>query len=261
MANQTTTLLLLANLEMPGSLATPGDGGKVLWRAREGFELIGAGNETWDEIVLVRYPSEKAFQTAVQQFQGGPYRDLKLFSVALFDQRKVGLVRFLMKHVLNHKRVDLTPRENADDEVYQSPIYPTNEQFARLLQGDPEGPVVMLNFLKYFTIAKYAETFHGKRNVSGQVAYNRYIQEALPLLARLGARLVQGGTIKQVLAGLEGEENWDEIGLMEYPSAKTFRRMFMLKAAAENGAVHRDAGLGRTRVFATKPTNLSRRGT
>ncbi len=52
----------------------------------------------------------------------------------------------------------------------------------------------------------------------------------------------------------EGKEEWDTFGLVRYPSRKTFQKMFTLRSKTEsNEAIHRDAGLDKTKVIALYP--------
>ena len=41
-------------------------GGKPIWRGTAQVSVIGPSDEVWDEVLLVQYPSRKAFLTMVQ---------------------------------------------------------------------------------------------------------------------------------------------------------------------------------------------------
>lgn len=78
------------------------------------------------------------------------------------------------------------------------------------LRGLPlEGPVVMLNLLKF-------------RPKGGAEAYARYSSLARPFLEKAGASLRYLGDVATTLIG--GEE-WDAAVLVEYPSKEAFLEM------------------------------------
>ena len=120
-----------------------------------------------------------------------------------------------------------------------STILPNPEALQTLMASRDEEPVVMLNLLKF-------------KPDGGAEAYGRYADAVRKLVEKRGGRIVYAGRAQELLVG---EETWDSIALVEYPSRKVFLEMIM---SAEYQAVHgdREAGLERTVLYATKPSVL-----
>ena len=119
-----------------------------------------------------------------------------------------------------------------------TPITPNVDQFQALMASSDEGPVVMLNLLKF--------------KVGGEEAYMRYGDAAVAMIEERGGRLLWSGRADQVLIG-DPQADWDVVLLVEYPSRAAFIEMVSspdyLAAHAE-----REAGLERTVVLACSPT-------
>lgn len=117
-----------------------------------------------------------------------------------------------------------------------SDIHPSTEALAALAANPSDGPVVMLNLLKF------------KRG-GGSKAYARYSDAFQQVLVRHGGRFLYLGRAAEMLVA---EESWDAVALVEYPSRKVFLDIL---ASAEYAAlsIHRDAGLERTVLYATDP--------
>lgn len=81
----------------------------------------------------------------------------------------------------------------------------------RFLAEDPDGPVVMLNLLRYAPDG-------------GRERYSRYLQAAGPLIARHGAELVYAGDTLPALAAEPGQ-SWDGAAIVRYPSRAAFAAM------------------------------------
>lgn len=98
-------------------------------------------------------------------------------------------------------------------------IHTSDEAVAAMAAKDPESPVVMLNLLRY---REQAEPGHGVDGLTGEEAYRRYGQEFAKLNPRFGGEPVWLGR-----AGLTviGDENWDVVILVRYPSRSAFVSM------------------------------------
>jgi len=120
-------------------------------------------------------------------------------------------------------------------------IRPNVEQFKELAGSSKEGPVVMLNLLKF---KHRADGEDG----SGASAYRRYGDAAVKMIEEQGGRLLWAGKADQVLIG-DPSEDWDQVLLVEYPSRKSFIEMV---SNPEYNKAHedREAGLERTIVVA-----------
>lgn len=122
-----------------------------------------------------------------------------------------------------------------------SSIRPNAAAFRELAGSNDEGPVVMLNLLKFKERADSGD-------VSGRESYNRYGRDVKPMVEALGGRIIWHGRADQLLIG---EEDWDAVALVEYPSRKAFLEMAMSK---QMGDIHhnREAGLERTVLIACR---------
>jgi len=123
-------------------------------------------------------------------------------------------------------------------------IDPTANQVRALRDAGPDGPVVMLNLLKFRERANYpAGSPHAP--CSGAEAYRRYqtaFVEAVGDVSR--AEVVWEGKIDRLFIG-DASQDWDKCLLVRYPSRQHFLAM-MADAAYREALVHRYAGLERT---------------
>jgi uncharacterized protein (DUF1330 family) len=124
-------------------------------------------------------------------------------------------------------------------------VVPKPEQIQALVEHGPDGPIVMVNLLKYRALADYpVDKSEAKERLSGQDAYRRYGANALKQLARVGASIVWGGAQSLVFIG-GPEQEWDEVVCVRYPSRQAFLGMISNPDYLA-GTYHRDAGLERT---------------
>jgi uncharacterized protein (DUF1330 family) len=120
------------------------------------------------------------------------------------------------------------------------PIVPRPEQLTAFAKGAPaEGPLRMLNLLRYKERAEYADG--RETELSGREAYALYGQGVSKIIGELGGRLAFAGRCQTLLIG-DGDLAWDDVAIVEYPSLDAFRKM---TGSAEYAAVHvhREAGL------------------
>ena len=88
-------------------------------------------------------------------------------------------------------------------------INPSRAQLEALQKLDVEGPLVMVNLLRF-------------KPDGGAETYARYGEQAAPFLAKAGAKVRYLG---RVAATVIGGEEWDEVILVEYPSKAAFFAM------------------------------------
>ena len=81
---------------------------------------------------------------------------------------------------------------------------------------DQDGPVWMVNLMKYRDVAEYADG--RESSISGSEADDLY--SPLDSLAAVGARPVLFGDVDQQLLG--EDTVWDRIGVVKYPTRKSF---------------------------------------
>jgi uncharacterized protein (DUF1330 family) len=120
-----------------------------------------------------------------------------------------------------------------------SGIRPNRAQFVELMNTPDEGPVVMLNLLKFKARAGASE-------------YNKYGGTVVQMVEASGGKVLWMGKVDQALIGDVDANDWDAVALVQYPSRKAFVEMTSTKeydAAHE----HRESGLDRTVVLACTP--------
>jgi uncharacterized protein (DUF1330 family) len=118
-----------------------------------------------------------------------------------------------------------------------SAITPNLDQFQALAAAPDEGPVVMLNLLKF--------------KEGGADTYLRYGDAAIGMVEERGGRVLWSGRAEQVLIG-DPAADWDVVVLVEYPSRAAFVEMVSSPEYLEAHA-DREAGLERTVVLACSP--------
>ena len=112
-----------------------------------------------------------------------------------------------------------------------------------------EGPVVMLNLLRFRETADYSKAPHlaPEASVSGREAYRRYIEHTLPFLREAGAEVLFQGEAGPFLIG-PPEERWDRALLVRHASTGAFLA-FAQNEAYLRGAGHRTAALADSRLL------------
>ncbi len=119
-------------------------------------------------------------------------------------------------------------------------IHPTPEQASAYTARGSDGPVAMVNLLKFKDKATYAaDRPEAAETLTGQEAYARYGAEVSKILAELGAKTVFAGPAHGMLIG---EGDWDMVVIVEYPN-----RAVMLGMGTSDAYqaihYHREAGL------------------
>lgn len=115
-----------------------------------------------------------------------------------------------------------------------------------------QGKIVMLNLLKFKVRADYTNFKELKpiKEISGEEAYQLYIDNTLPELEKAGSRIVYFGKSQNFLIG-PNTENWDAVLLVEHESVIKFMEFAENPDYLKN-AGHRTAALEDTRLL---PTN------
>ncbi len=133
-------------------------------------------------------------------------------------------------------------------------IDPTRDQVRALRDSGRDGPVVMMNLLKFRTTASYPPEL-GMAPCSGQEAYARYQRAFTVAVAGVSeAQVLYDGPCEQVFIGAAGtpEADWDKLLLVRYPSRQHFLAM-MADDSYRDALVHRYAGLERTVLIQCGP--------
>ncbi|MEN7548595.1 DUF1330 domain-containing protein [Rapidithrix thailandica] len=112
-----------------------------------------------------------------------------------------------------------------------------------------KGKIVMLNLLKFRTTADYTnfEELKPTREISGEEAYQLYMDYTLPELEKAGSRIIYYGQSKSFLIGPDPEK-WDAVLLVEHESVLKFMEFAQNKDYLKN-AGHRTAALEDSRLL------------
>lgn len=114
-----------------------------------------------------------------------------------------------------------------------------------------KGKVVMLNLLKFRTIADYTklEELRPIKDISGEEAYQLYLKGTLPELEKAGSRIIYFGKSQNFLIGPTSEK-WDAVLLVEHESVLKFME-FAKNPEYLKKAGHRTAALEDSRLLPT----------
>ncbi len=119
-------------------------------------------------------------------------------------------------------------------------VVPTDpEQLAEFARPGPDGPIYMVNLLKFKERAEYADGRDAE--LSGAEAYARYGAAVASLVAEHGGRIIFSGAVNWLMIG-QADELWDQVAVVEYPNRAALLAMSASEAYQEI-AVHRSAGL------------------
>jgi len=102
-------------------------------------------------------------------------------------------------------------------------LYPTRGAGKEFISRQIQGPVVMLNLLRFREIADYAATPNLAPNIpiSGKEAYDIYVRLTLPFLLKSGGEILFLGKGGHFLIGPE-IEYWDAVMLIRQHSVSSF---------------------------------------
>lgn len=118
-------------------------------------------------------------------------------------------------------------------------VAPTEEQMKGFLEPGRQGPIYMLNLLKFKAKAEYADG--RETDLSGAEAYAIYGQEVVHHLQKVGGAPMFSAGVERLMLG-EVEELWDTAAIAMYPSRKAMLEMIM-SPEYQTSALHREAGL------------------
>ncbi len=131
-------------------------------------------------------------------------------------------------------------------------IEPTREAIEAFLARGLQGPVTMLNLLRFREEADYSRSpeLAPDEPITGEAAYRRYSEAVLPLLQGVGGELTTMATGGPVLIG-PADEHWDVLLLVRYPDVGAFLSM---ATSADYLAIagHRTAALADSRLLPTQ---------
>lgn len=126
-------------------------------------------------------------------------------------------------------------------------VDPDRERYAAFRALKREGPIQMLNLVRFRDRAEYPDG----REVSGREAYAAYSRASLPIFQRVGGRQIWIA-FPELLLIEPSTERWDLAFVADYPNGAAF--VDMLQDAAYREAVrHRTAAVEDSRLLRMKP--------
>lgn len=121
----------------------------------------------------------------------------------------------------------------------ENKVTPSEAQMRGFADPGPEGPIYMLNMLKFKDKAAYPDG--RETDLTGQEAYGIYGMEVARLLVKHGGAPMFSARVERLMLG-EVEELWDAVAIAMYPSRQAM--MDMISSPEYQAiAVHRTAGL------------------
>lgn len=126
---------------------------------------------------------------------------------------------------------------------------PTDAGVHALLGRAIEGPVVMLNLLRFREVADYSDfpSLRPATPISGRAAYDRYVAHTRPFLEATGGSVVMIAEGGSYFVGPD-DERWDLVLLVRQNSVADFFS-FATNADYLAGVGHRTAAVEDTRLL------------
>lgn len=110
---------------------------------------------------------------------------------------------------------------------------------AGFAEACPEGPIYMLNLLRYKDRAEYVDG--RETSLTGREAYALYSQAVAELLKEFGGSLSFQASVERLMMG-DVDDLWDDVAIAMYPSRAAMLQM-MQSPTMQQIRVHRLAGL------------------
>ena len=124
-------------------------------------------------------------------------------------------------------------------EVTNEVLPTSSERIEQMMEPGPEGPIYMVNLLKFRDLAEYED---GRQTeLSGRDAYQIYGRAVSSLIGEYGGEVVFAADVTFLALG-QVEELWDEVAIAKYPNRAALLEM-STSAESNTAAVHRSAGL------------------
>jgi len=96
-------------------------------------------------------------------------------------------------------------------------VSPSEEQIKGFFEPGAEGPIYMLNLLKFKDKAEYEDG--SETDLTGAQAYARYSAEVSKILIKLGGGGMFNAKVERLMLG-EVEDLWDMVAIAMYPADK-----------------------------------------
>ncbi len=121
----------------------------------------------------------------------------------------------------------------------ENKVMPNEKQMEEFLEEGQDGPIFMVNLLKFKEKAEYPDK--RETNLTGREAYAIYGKEVVGHLEKVGGKPIFGSDVTRLMLG-EVEELWDQVAIAMYPNRKAMLKMISDPDYIES-AQHRVAGL------------------
>lgn len=118
-------------------------------------------------------------------------------------------------------------------------VYPNEEQIKGFLEPGAEGPICMVNLMKFKQKAEYEDG--RESDLTGREAYELYERGVKELLQGIGGCIGFEGDVQRLMLG-KVEELWDVVALAVWPSRQAMFEV-MQSPEMQEISVHRSAGL------------------
>jgi len=126
-------------------------------------------------------------------------------------------------------------------------------QMQAMMDKGPEGPIFMVNLLKFKDKAEYEDG--RETDLTGRQAYNLYGAVVAGIIRDFGGRVFFAGDTTFLSLG-QVEELWDEVAIAVYPERADLLKM-STSEAWQTASVHRAAGLaGQLNIETVMPKAL-----
>lgn len=135
-------------------------------------------------------------------------------------------------------------------------LEPTDEGVQHLIERAIDGPIVMLNLLRFRDIADYVEhpELASDQPISGRQAYDRYMAHTMPYLTASGGSVDFLGVGGHYFIGPD-DERWDMALLVRQDGLDDFFAFASNEGYLE-GIGHRSAALADSRLLPLEPVDL-----
>ena len=124
-------------------------------------------------------------------------------------------------------------------EVVNEVMPSSRERIEEMMQPGPDGPIFMVNLLKFKERAEYEDG--RETDLTGRQAYELYGRGVSRLITEYGGEVVFAADVTFLSLG-QVEELWDEVAIAKYPN----RAALLAMSSSDEWrafAVHRTAGL------------------
>ena len=135
----------------------------------------------------------------------------------------------------------------------ENEVLPTSpERIEQMMEDGPEGPIAMVNLLKFKEHAEYEDG--RETTLSGREAYSIYGRGVSKLIEEYGGTITFAGDVTFLALG-QVEDLWDEIAIATYPTRGDLWRM-SISPEWQALVVHRTAGLAGQLNIETVPATI-----